>query len=364
MKKLIVFLTVLAVVSCGPKVLEKDHWQKAVHETLSELILECGNSSADYAGSPRPYAVFDFDNTSVVGDISNNLMVWQIEHLQFGPQAIAEGFLPCVEDRSVTLPGYDITAEEMSELLMKNYTVLKARLDSGTPLDEVQKSEEYLTFRAAFFTLYEGLSAIDYAMMCQWMPALLSGLPMDQARSWLAASTQANLKLGECTREEWVSPDGRFKVESERGLVITDEMRHLYQSLTDNGIDVYVCSASMEWFVETLACDKEIGFGLPEENVFGLRFVDSDVFTPEWVSDYSQPLKEGKVACIESMIAPLYGGAGPVLVGGDSNGDVAMLTSFDDMRHGLIWDRGNSGDIAALADQARAGRNRGRYLVD
>ena len=73
----------------------------------------------------------------------------------------------------------------------------------------------------------------------------------------------------------------------------------------------------------------------------------------------------GKVDCIKACIAPRYGGRGPVLVGGDSNGDVPMLTAFDDMQRGLIIDVGRSPEtpIGKLATEARQAQNKGRYLL-
>ena len=82
-------------------------------------------------------------------------------------------------------------------------------------------------------------------------------------------------------------------------------------------------------------------------------------------SQYKQPIKEGKVDCIQAYMAPAYGNAVPVLVAGDSNGDVAMLTAFPDMCHGLIIDVGRSAEsaIGKLAAQAKEESNKGRYLL-
>jgi hypothetical protein len=64
-------------------------------------------------------------------------------------------------------------------------------------------------------------------------------------------------------------------------------------------------------------------------------------------------------------MAPLHHDKGPVLVGGDSNGDVPMLIAFEDTRHGLIIDVGRSPEskIGRLATQAREQNNTGRYLL-
>lgn len=69
--------------------------------------------------------------------------------------------------------------------------------------------------------------------------------------------------------------------------------------------------------------------------------------------------------CIRTYMAPAYDHAEPVLVAGDSNGDVAMLTAFPDMRKGLIIDVGRNPEsaIGKLGIQAKEQDNRGRYLL-
>lgn len=358
-------LSVLVFASCSEPVLPEDSWDPDVRRSLISLIKEYGNKSKTYDENCRPYAVFDFDNTSIIGDISNNLMTYQVEHLIFGPGNIADGFLTGIPDTTVRFEDSGFTARELSEVLVRDWGVLKAKQSSGMPLEEIHKTPEYLEFRAAFMDLYEGVcSGFEYGAQCLWMPALLSGMPQEEARALVRKSTEARLADGVHKLEKWVSPDGDFRAEAPLGIVITPEMRHLFEALEANGIDIYICSASLEFFVETLACDPEIGFGLDPEKVYGLRFTDGDTVVPIWEEGYIKTWKEGKVECIRSLIAPLHCGREPILVGGDSNGDVAMLTAFPEMRHGLIWDRGGQGEIAALASRARQEHNRGIYLVD
>lgn len=61
----------------------------------------------------------------------------------------------------------------------------------------------------------------------------------------------------------------------------------------------------------------------------------------------------------------LHGNADPVLVAGDSNGDVPMLTSFSGTVHSLIIDVGRrpESQIGRLAAQAREQGNKGRYML-
>ncbi len=70
-------------------------------------------------------------------------------------------------------------------------------------------------------------------------------------------------------------------------------------------------------------------------------------------------------ARLNSLMAPLHGNKEPILVGGDSNGDVPMLSAFDGTVHSLIIDVGRSpqSQIGKLAAQAREEGNDGRYLL-
>ena len=144
------------------------------------------------------------------------------------------------------------------------------------------------------------------------------------------------------------------------GIYFSPEMKDLFNCLKDDKIDVYVCSASLELIVEVLACDPQIGAGLPPEQVFGLRFIPSEHLIARYDESYVQPIGPGKVTCIETLIAPSHGGRGPVLVGGDSNGDVPMLTAFEGMQRGLIIDVGRRAD-SAIGQLIHSGDS--RYLV-
>ena len=109
----------------------------------------------------------------------------------------------------------------------------------------------------------------------------------------------------------------------------------------------------------------EGGKWAPQVRVYGLRFVSSERITAQFDPAYKQPNREGKIDCIQAYMAPAHGNAGPVLVAGDSNGDVPMLTAFPDMKHGLIIDVGRSATsaIGRLATKAKEEGNKGLYLL-
>ena len=355
MKRLLLFVCITLAVACQSRVLSGGAWDPGVRNELSKLIQSHSGDDA--------YAVFDFDKTSIVHDISQALWVYQVEHLRFA-DAPSHAFLDGIPDPEKRI-GQESFAD-FGAVLKEEFGQLSALLSQGMPLEEIHAMETDLDFRARMAFLLEHMddapgSGISYL----WMPGLLTGYTEKEARALVRDAVQDQLGKEKLAVEWWESPDGAFRTPVERGIFFSDEMKELYAVLSAAGITTYVCSASLELIVEELACDPELGVGLPPERVFGLRFVPGEALAAVFDPDYAQPIKEGKVACINANIAPLHGGVGPVLVGGDSNGDVAMLTAYPDMVHGLIIDVGRSPEtaIGQLALQAHSEENKGRYLL-
>ena len=358
-EKLIISVAVLSVfLSCSrPAELPEDSWEPVVYEALSDMIAREGILSENYDPECRPYAVFDFDNTTIINDISLTLMIYQIENLRyaFPPEKAFECFTAWLPDLDKVLEGPGMSARMIGENLASDYKTLKAMLQMGMDLEKIHATEEYLDFRAKLEGLNEGVeNTFDYGTWCMWQPSLFSGMSWDELQNLTRESVDYWMGQGALSKELWESPDGRISVEITKGLVLPLESVHLYNALKDNGFDVYVCSASLEAVVEAMACSPGYGLGLSPDNVFGIRLADRNNFGGEFDEDYDQTFLEGKTACIEKLIAPRHGGRAPSLVAGDSNGDYAMLTSFDSLSVGLIFDCKRSGQIAGLIEKASA----------
>ena len=346
---LIFFAIMLAIIGIcyftllDEEAFSKKDWDKDVYKSLNSL-------NVDHAGK-NDYAVFDLDKTTIVHDVSNALLVYQVENLKFA-DAPLHSFLDGIDDKDAILKGTEISSREMGDTLKAEYNRMKARLSDGESMDSIRVSDDYLDFRP---------EEVWYA----WMPGLLTGMTTEEAKDLISEAIDDQLGEDKLVVEEWTSPDGRWGGPVEKGIFLPEEMKDLYAALNDNGIDTYICSASLELIVETLACDSVRGLALSPERVYGLRFVDSPRIVAKYDSEYKQPIKEGKVECIKTYIAPQYGDRGPVLVGGDSNGDVPMLTSFDDTRASLIIDvkRNPESSIGQLAAKAKSEDNEGRYLL-
>lgn len=347
----LILCAALAVASChAPKTLEGGSWDPYVRESLNALLTSKSGG----------YAVFDFDKTSIVHDISQALWVYQIEHLRYA-DAPKHRFMDGIPDPSRLIPGSDITFAKMGEMLQVEYALLRNFLDHG---EKIHDMVLYQDFRARMYSLLVGMDmAFGEEVSYLWMPGLLAGYTEQEARAVVHDAIAEHLGADKLAVEEWRSKDGKWGGKVERGIYFAPEMKDLFNCLRDNKIDAYVCSASLELIVEELACDPQLGPGLPPEHVFGLRFAPSERLAARYDDKYVQPIGPGKVSCIKTCIAPSYEGRGPVLVGGDSNGDVPMLTAFDDMVCGLIIDVGRSltspiGELTALARSCDS-----RYLL-
>lgn len=339
MRNLIAVCCVIALLwSCGPS-LKRGGWEEDTYKVLSGVIASSENSGA--------YAVFDCDNTTIIHDVTHTLMVYQIENLKFA-SAPEHLFLDGLGDVDFPLEGLGISAREMGQSLADEYYSLKENWSDSLFQD----------FRARFLAFYSSIDAnYDYGTLCLWEPSLSVGFSEEELLDLGRESLSHWLSQGRAWDEEWTSPDGRFTGVAHKGLVLTPEIQDLYVSLSRAGITPYICSASPEWLVELFCTEFATGLGVPPERIYGIRLVDNESGSWSYDSTYRQPFKEGKVACIDNYIAPLHGNAAPVLVAGDSGGDVAMLTAYPEMKAGLIidWDKG--GEIDELA-----GRCDGRYI--
>lgn len=339
MKKILVcLLAALTLLSCKPA-LERGAWNDDTYQALTAVISESENQGN--------YAVFDCDYTTIIHDVTHAMIIYQIENLRFS-LAPEHHFLDGLGEVDFPLEGLGMTAREMGRTLAAEYASLKQEWNDSL----------YRDFRARLLAFDSAVhDNYDYRTLCLWEPSLAVGFTQEElneiARECLTqAFAQDSLRA-----EQWVSPDGRFCGTAHKGLAISPEMKNLYACLTRSGITPYVCSASPEWLVKKLCCDKQWGLGLPEEQVFGLRLIEKEDGSWDYEADYTQPFKAGKVACINRYIAPLYGNRSPVLIAGDSEGDVEMLTAYPDLKMGLIIDWGRSGAIRELAD-----RHDGKYF--
>ena len=94
-KQVLIVITMLIVLSPIPENLIglnnmgtipgsiSENWDPFNQERIGNLIKTCGNEGPSWNAIKPPYAVFDWDNTSVFLDIQEATLVYQLENLIF-----------------------------------------------------------------------------------------------------------------------------------------------------------------------------------------------------------------------------------------------------------------------------------------
>ena len=382
-KLLIFFAAAVLIAACGAP-MPRGNWSKAPYKALCKLMKECKEESIR-AGYNANYAVFDYDNTTVMSDVELAAMSWQIENLRFKFDAsrvkeIFSRHIPDLDSVLVEAGAEGITASMLLEDIESDYESMMSsqRVKCGEELSaeqlaEVSKMPEFADFRVKLWALYGGVyHTFDYREGFFIIAGMFDGFTYPELDAMVKEAVKAQTAK-KCIKDiVWESPDmgkaGKVRYEIPDGLALSKEMRNLYSALEENGIDVYIFSASMEAAVEAMACDPQY-LGLDTARVYALRLRrdSTGLVRQEYLPGFIRPYKEGKTAAISAYVAPMYEGRDPVLIGGDSVGDLSMLTSFPGMRVGLIIDKGQSGlgigELRQEALEAEKGGAASRYVL-
>ncbi|POF61563.1 phosphoserine phosphatase [Novacetimonas maltaceti] len=344
----------------GTPVLAPLKWAPRTRRVIEGLIAT--HASTDPDPARRPYAVFDWDNTCIAGDCEETLLHYTASHFLFAlsPHDFARATALDVPARTFggefrTVEGHRVRFADLHADLCADYALLAAR--PGAPAAD---DPALLSLRSKLVFAYDAITATcDGDVSCRWIIRLLAGHDAAGLAALARASNTWHLGQG-IGRETWATPatrPGRAGIVARpvlTGLRLTPEIADLQSALRAAGIEVYVCSASLEEVVAVFATDPDYGYGLPRANVLGVRMQWPGGrlglnAAPHWPVTY----REGKVRAIRNTQLRRHG-HGPLLVCGDSSGDFAMLGGFADTKLGLIVNRLLPGPIGTLSAQAIA----------
>ena len=344
-------------------------WNPSVHRALRELVER-------HRGDARAYAVFDFDLTSALCDIEHVAMDAAINNLDFAfsPEEWERVFLRDVRDGEMPLraDAPQATARNVVLDCADLHRELLA-LRRTKPMEEVRGTEAFAAFSAKVRYLREcgAYAKWGFDFSLPWIKRLFEGRTPEDFRAALEREIVRCLREQPYERRTWRTPASRpgragtVAVTVTRGLTFPDEMADLFRVLRESGIAVYVVSGGYDEAVK--AAVAALGLGIPSDHVYGFR-LKTDArgrIVGETLPGAPFTWAKGKPVVIRTRIAPRHGGAEPIFVAGDSNGDHAMLTAFPKMENGLIFDTHPAADSALgqlLAD-IRAGKTDGRHLI-
>jgi phosphoserine phosphatase len=364
------FTSVASSCLAASQELNPGRWAPANYKAMQTLIDIYGNKSPNYNPDKRPYAVFDWDNSSIMNDTEEALFAYQIQNLAFKltPQEFGAIIRKNVPSLSVAFPknlnnlaGQAVTFAAVAadldndyKFIYDNYAGMKGKMS----LTDIQKTEQYLDFRAKMEYLFAGVNETSEVHLgYTWVLYFFKNMSTEEVQN--LAEKSNDYALGQALAQvTWVSSKelpgeaGMVAIPHWSGIRVTDEQADLMNTLRANGIDVYICSASLEDVVAVFASNPKYGYNIPRENVIGMRLEKiNNVFQDSYLHDWPLIAEHGKTVAIQNLIAAKRG-YGPLLVSGDSDGDYNMMTEFPDTKRVILVNRIKTGLFGELCKQA------------
>ena len=356
-------------------------WSAANRRAINQLLQTMGSSSAGYNPARKPYAVFDWDNTCIMNDTEESLLLYQADNLLFKltPAEFAEVLRQGVPEGVfhsdyTNLDGQPVAMADLAADIDEAYAWLYAHcaaLGGSQPLAELRETPQFLDFRAKFYYLY-GALCDTYPMEVgyKWIIYFYKNFTPAQLQAMVTDSIAYNLaeSLHQAAIPSSVQQPGRAgRVAPVHfyGMRVHAEIVALMAALRANGIDVYVSTASIDDVVRVFATNPLYGYNIPAENVLGLKLEMADgKYTNVYKKDWHFNWGPGKTIGIQNVFVAQKG-YGPALVFGDSDGDAWMMKDFADTRLGVIINRLQAGVIGQNSRQAVAtlGQPNARFLL-
>lgn len=346
-------------------------WNPYVEQAILDLC-------ETYGGTENAYVVFDFDNTTSIFDVEEQLAIYQLQVMAFAftPEEIEEILFTELgdhdEDRTDLGYGNGSYADWVADIAAA-YTYLyntygpftAAGLDAdaqATIQADPQWAEFATKMRAMYDLVYDAESpAVAYPWVLYWFTGMTEQEVYD-----LAAASHTYYGAVETSTVTWTSP---AEIESKVGVVeyewtsgtgVSEQLQWLYKTLDEAGIDVWVCSASamdpiraavdvyglhdyvtgVLAMVRTLDENGKYVNSYDYETGYAYLIVDG-----EWVKDDvaigAQTQGFGKVEAVNNAIMPKYNGEGPLACFMDSTGDWNFCTEYADTKLVINFNRAN-----------------------
>ncbi len=363
------------------------------HADWSEEVKKAINDFVDtYAFTENAYVVFDFDNTTSIFDVEEQLAVYQLQVMAFAftpeemPTILATELGDLDELRGTDYCTNDSSYNDWIKDITAAYTYLYETYGPFTAagLDEeaqatVQADPQWLEFatkmRAMYDLVYDSESAsVAYPWVLYWFTGMTEQEVYD-----LAYASHTHYGAVESEYVTWTSPAeiesiiGVSEYEWTSGTGVSENLQELYRVLDENGIDVWVCSASaidpiraavdafglhdyVTGVIAMARCMDEEGKYINKydyETGYGWKVVDGEWEVYE-VALGAQTQGVGKVQAINNVIYPIYN-VGPLAGFMDSTGDYNFCTEYANLKLVINFNRASrkvtdgGGVIAELA---------------
>ncbi len=350
-------------------------WNPEVKKALNDFVLRYGHQSRDY--DPSAYIVSDSDNTISIFDVEHQRAAYQLQNMAFAivPEDLQEVLLSGLSDPDLpyvggTLDKQPHTYREWTQDITDSYSVLYRTYGPFTPAGlsserekEVQQNPYWLAFASKMRQMYSLVTKReDGRVSCPWLLYWLQGMSEEEVYQ-LGVRSHTRYSKVPTSIETWTTPAelaGRIGVVEccwTAGVQVTENMKEMFRVFHENGIKVWVCSASG---TDTIRAAIDV-FGL-HPYVTGLLamtvVIKDGVYTHaydyengcawlcmedgSWQRDSIPTCNEtqgaGKTASIQNVLCTRYG-HGPLAGFGDSSGDFSFCTSFASMKMMIVFNR-------------------------
>ena len=348
--------------------LDAAKWSPRNREMIAAMIARNGSASKNYSVKRKPYAVFDWDNTSIMNDCEEALLIYQINHLAFKltPAEFSAVIRQNVPVGNFTADyknaaGKVLDLESVCTDLDSDYAYLHANykgMAGSRSLEEIMETPQFQDFRAKLYFLYEAVNDTHGVNVgYPWVIYFFANMSVAEVSALAEASNDANLGMG-LSKIKFTSPAslpgvaGVITTSHFQGIRLCTEVATLMDTFRQNGIDVYVSTASLEDVVAVFATNPKYGYHVKRENVLGLRLEQNgDVYKNAYRKDWPLNWGPGKTVVIKRELVAKKG-YGPLFVAGDSDGDYDMLRDFKETEIGLVVNRLKKGKIGELSKAA------------
>ncbi|MCP1229747.1 lipoprotein pyruvate-formate lyase [Acetobacter indonesiensis] len=327
-----------------PPALETLKWAPKTRAAIQAVINEHGHYSENYDVNRRPYAVFDWDETAIVGNVQDTLFHYMLDHFSF--------LLPTSDFRHLihthasdrplpkpftTIKGKPISLSLLVQDILEDYSSLAARyghLPHPLPRETIVQDAVAQAFRARMVFFYQALRATHGGEEAQrWLIRLLAGQTITDVLGMTRAANEWGLgqSIGQITLrcpEGRAGEGGTAQATIVQALRLTPEMSDLFQILQEHGIDPIICTSSLEDCTAFFATSSEYGYNIRREHVFGARLDEhKHVLLSTESAKYPFPYGSGKTAIIHKyLIAKRQ--RPPLMIFAGEDSSAHLLSSF------------------------------------
>jgi hypothetical protein len=349
--------------------LERGNWAPRNFDAINALIAKhSSDHSPDDAAAA--YAVFDWDNTSIINDVTDKLFLYQIDPLAYRltPDEFAQNLVRTVpgglfKESIVNDAKQRVSLEDIAADISADYTYLHANYQglAGTKtLEEITNTAQFQDFKAKLYFLLEAIiDTHGKEIAYPWEIFFVDNMTEEEFRVLAQDSIrhQMGAEISKHTVQSPASLPGRAGVVSisyADGLRTVPEIYNLMHTFLDNGVDVYVVSAGFEPLVEAIASSPDYAYNVPVDKVFGLRLEQdpNGAYLPEYKNDYPFTYGSGKPEVIHKEISRKHEGRDPVFVAGDSGSDIGNFTELPGMELGVVVNYLATGELGKISKEA------------